>query len=89
LFKNRDNYNNKTVTLQGEVTKFNPAIMNINWIHMQDGTEFNGVFDLTVTTKAEVKVGDRVTIKGKVTLNKDFGAGYFYNIIVENAEIIN
>jgi hypothetical protein len=89
LLKNRDNYNNKIVTLQGEVTKFNPAIMNINWIHMQDGTEFNGVFDLTVTTKAAVKLGDRITIKGKVTLNKDFGAGYFYNIIVENAEIIN
>ena len=89
LFKNKDNYNNKIVTLQGEVTKFNPAIMNLNWIHMQDGTEFNEVFDLTVTTKAEVKVGDKISIKGKVTLNKDFGAGYFYKIIVENAEIIN
>lgn len=89
LFENSDNYNNKIVTLQGEVTKFNPAIMNINWIHMQDGTEFNGVFDLTVTTKAQVKVGDRITIRGKVALNKDFGAGYLYNIIVENAEIIN
>lgn len=89
LFKNSDNYNNKIVTIQGEVTKFNPAIMNLNWIHMQDGTEFNGVFDLTVTTKAEAKVGDRITIRGKVALNKDFGAGYLYNIIVENAEIIN
>ena len=89
LFKNSDNYNNKIVTIQGEVTKFNPAIMNLNWIHMQDGTEFNGVFDLTVTTNAEVKVGDKITVKGKVALNKDFGAGYLYNIIVENAEIIN
>ena len=89
LFKNSDNYNNKTVTIQGEVTKFNPAIMKMNWIHMQDGTEFNGVFDLTVTTNAEVKVGDKITVKGKVALNKDFGAGYLYNIIVENAEIIN
>ena len=89
LFKNKEKYNNKTVTLKGEVTKFNPAIMNVNWFHMQDGTEFNGEFDLTVTTTANVQVGDIVTLEGTVTLNKDFGAGYFYTIIIENATLIN
>jgi len=89
LFKNREKYNNKTVTLKGEVTKYNPAIMNVNWFHMQDGTEFNGEFDLTVTTAATVAIGDVVTIKGKVSLNKDFGAGYLYTIIIENATLIN
>ena len=89
LFKNREKYNNKTVTLKGEVTKYNPAIMNINWFHMQDGTEFNGEFDLTVTTAATVGIGDVVTLKGKVSLNKDFGAGYLYTIIIENATLIN
>lgn len=88
LFKNREKYNNKIVTLKGEVTKYNPAIMGINWFHIQDGTDFNGEFDLTVTTAAVVKIGDVVTIKGKVTLNKDFGAGYLYAIIIENAELI-
>ena len=88
LIKNKQKYNNKTVLLKGEVTKYNPAIMSINWFHMQDGTDFNGEFDLTVTTNAEVKVGDIVTLKGKVTLDKDFGAGYYYKIIVEKAEII-
>ena len=89
LFKNRDNYNNKTVRLKGEVTKYNPAIMNVNWLHIQDGTEFNGEFDLTVTTSATIQVGDVVTLEGTVTLNKDFGAGYFYTIIIENATLIN
>lgn len=88
LFKNREKYNNTVVTLKGEVTKYNPAIMNLNWIHLQDGTDFNGEFDLTLTTKSEVKVGDVITIKGKVALNKDFGAGYLYTIIVENTELI-
>lgn len=88
LFKNREKYNNKIVTLKGEVTKYNPAIMKLNWIHLQDGTTFDGEFDLTLTTAAEVKVGDVITVKGKVTLNKDFGAGYFYKIIVEDAELI-
>ena len=89
LFKDRDSYNNKIVKIKGEVTKFNPAIMGVNWIHMQDGTEFNGEFDLTVTTSATVQIGDVVTLEGTVTLNKDFGAGYFYAIIIENATLIN
>lgn len=87
LFKNRDQYNNQVVRLKGQVTKYNPGIMNVNWLHIQDGSEFNGEFDLTVTTTAEVQLGDVVTIEGKVTLNKDFGAGYFYSIIVENATV--
>ena len=89
LFKNKESYQNKVVTVKGEVTKFNPAIMKTNWIHLQDGTDFNGEFDLTATTSAELKVGDVVTLKGKVTLNKDFGAGYFYTIILEDAQILN
>jgi hypothetical protein len=62
--------------------------MNVNWFHIQDGSDFNGEFDLTVTSTEEVKIGDIITLQGKVTLNKDFGAGYFYNIIVENATLI-
>ncbi len=89
LFKNKESYQDKLVTVKGEVTKFNPAIMKTNWIHLQDGTDFNGEFDLTATTSAELKVGDVVTLKGKVTLNKDFGAGYFYAIILEDAQILN
>ena len=89
LFKNRETYNNTVVRLRAEVTKYNPAIMNVNWLHMQDGTEYNGEFDLTVTTAATVQIGDVITIEGKVALNKDFGAGYIYNIIIENAAILN
>ncbi|WP_242132131.1 hypothetical protein [Aestuariivivens marinum] len=89
LFKNRETYKNKVVRLRGEVTKYNPAIMNVNWLHIQDGTDYDGEFDLTVTSTSTVKVGDVVTIEGKVTLNKDFGAGYKYGIIIENATILN
>ncbi len=88
LLKNKEELNTKTVTLKGEVTKFNPAIMKTNWVHLQDGTEFEGEFDLTLTTNEMLKVGDIVTIQGAVTLNKDFGAGYAYKIIIENAKII-
>ena len=55
---------------------------------MQDGTSNSGEFDFTATTADEVKVGDVITIEGIITLDKDFGAGYFYNIIMENGKVI-
>lgn len=89
LFENPEKYKDQFVTIKGEVTKYNPSIMNVNWFHVQDGTDYNGENDLTVTTTSTVVIGNVVTFKGKVTLNKDFGAGYFYKVIVEQAEIIN
>lgn len=88
LFKNKEKYEGQVVTLSGEVTKYNPGIMGVNWFHIQDGTNFEGNGDLTATTNDTVVMGETVTFKGVVTLNKDFGAGYFYNVIIEKAEII-
>ncbi|WKK67283.1 hypothetical protein [Lutimonas zeaxanthinifaciens] len=88
LFQNKEKYKGQKVIVTGEVAKFNPAIMNTNWIHIQDGSEFEGEFDLTVTTNETAQVGDILTLQGTVTLNKDFGAGYYYKIIIENAIII-
>ena len=47
-----------------------------------------GAFDITITTRSEVQINDIVTLEGKVTLNKDFGAGYIYDVIIENATLI-
>ena len=88
LFKNKKSYSGKTVIIKGQVVKFIPAIMNKNWLHIQDGTEFSGKFDLTVTTGNEVKVGDTVTLQGVIALDKDFGFGYFYEVIMEDAKLV-
>jgi hypothetical protein len=87
IFAKRDSYAGKNVLVKGQVTKVNRAIMNKNWVHLQDGTGDSGGFDLTVTTNDEVKVGDIVTFEGKVTLNKDFGSGYSYEVIMEQAKL--
>ncbi len=89
LFANRESYAGKTIKIKGEVVKFSPNIMSTNWVHIQDGTESNGSFDLTITTGDNTKIGDVVTFEGKVTLKKDFGAGYFYEVIVEDAKLIS
>lgn len=88
LFANKEKYSGKRVKIRGEVTKFNPSIMNKNWVHMQDGTEHNGNFDLTVTTLDTVNPGTVVTFEGIIELNKDFGSGYSYAIIMQEAKIV-
>jgi hypothetical protein len=62
--------------------------MSRNWIHLQDGTNHEGDFDLTITTNEEVNIDDVVVITGKLTLDKDFGYGYFYKLIIEEGKVI-
>lgn len=88
LFANKDKYAGKMVTISGKVVSYNPEIMNKNWLHLQDGTSFKGLNDITVTTLAKVKVDDIISLKGKVVLNKDFGMGYSYEVLIEDATLV-
>ncbi len=78
----------QTVRLRGQVIKFSPRIMGTNWVHIQDGSGAEGSSDLTVTTEATVAKGDVVLVEGVLAVDKDFGAGYKYHVIVEKAEVI-
>ena len=80
----------KTITIRGKVVKFNAAVMGKNWIHLQDGSgdAAKGSNDITVTSMDEVAKGQVVTIKGTVRTNKDFGSGYTYAIIIEDAKVV-
>ena len=84
LFSKPGSFEGKTIKVRGEVTKFNAAIMDRNWVHIQDGTESKGKFDLTATSAESFMVGSVVTVEGVVTLNQDFGYGYSYEILLEN-----
>ena len=79
----------KTVVVRGKVVKFFPQIMGRNWVHLRDGSgsaadESN---ELLVTTTDMVKVGDVVTARGVVAVDKDFGAGYAYRVLLEQARL--
>jgi len=63
-------------------------IMNRNWIHLQDGSTKDDKLDLTITTTENVPLGAIVAFEGKISLNKDFGAGYKYEIIMEDAQLL-
>jgi hypothetical protein len=88
LFSGKDKLAGTTVILTGKVMKFMPEIMSKNWIHLQDGSSFNGRNDITITTLSKVKVDEIVSFTGKVVLNKDLGSGYKYDVLIEDATVI-
>ena len=79
-------YEGHTIQLSGTCVKVNPNIMERNWIHLQDGSKDD--FDLVITTNTYVLEGSAITIRGTVVLNKDFGAGYKYDLILEEGTLV-
>ena len=81
----------KPVTLRGRVTKYNGAILGKNWLHVEDGSvKAAGDPTVVVTTAAAaapVAVGDVVVVQGVVRTDKDFGAGYSYPVMIEDATV--
>ncbi|MBK6783998.1 MAG: hypothetical protein IPG79_09650 [Saprospiraceae bacterium] len=89
LFADPKKYDGKIITVSGEITKVNNGIMGRNWVHMNDGSKNNGKnIDLTITTQMNIPVGAKVALSGKIVLNKDFGAGYRYDVIMEEAQAL-
>ena len=87
IFAQKSALAGKPVKIRGKVVKFSPEIMGKNWLHIQDGSGQAGTNDLTVNTSSTAKVGDTVVVSGKLTVAKDFGYGYQYDVIVEDAQI--
>jgi len=88
LFTNKKSLSGKSIVVRGKVVKLNKEILDRNWVHIVDGTKFENKKSLTVTTNEMVKIGDTVTFKGTIILDKDFGKGYVYDILLEEGELI-
>lgn len=82
-----EKYAGKTIQLTAECTKVNARIMGRNWLHLKDGSKDD--FDLVVTSATNVPIGHQVTLTGTVAVNKDFGSGYYYDILVENGQVVS
>lgn len=89
LWAGRAALKGKDVAVEAKVVKVTTGVMGKNWLHVRDGSGSKAAKDndLTVTTDATATVGDIVTISGIVSVDKDFGAGYAYPVIVENAKL--
>lgn len=84
IIQNPGKYQDEEVTIHGLVVKVNYNIMGRNWVHLQN--KENKDFDLTITTNDQVMEGEEVTFTGAILLDQDFGAGYRYEVIMENAK---
>ena len=90
VWSDRSDLAGTAVTLSGKVVKYNAAILGRNWFHIQDGSGemADGNNDITITTSETVAVGDVVTVTGTVVVDKDFGAGYSYTVMIEDADVV-
>lgn len=80
-------FNGKQIRVRAKVIKFTPNIMGKNWVHVRDGSGVEGANELIITTTDTVKVGDMVMVSGVVSLDRDYGFGLKYPLIIENAKI--
>ena len=87
VFAKKDTLNGKKITVKGEVVKFNSGIMGKNWVHIRDGSGKPGTNDITATTNDTANIGDKVVVTGTLAVGKDFGAGYKYEAIMEDATL--
>jgi hypothetical protein len=85
LLANPKKYEGKIITVTGRCTKINHQIMNRNWIHLEDDSKDHK--EITITSQDLLEIGSAGIFEGKISLNKDFGAGYRYEIIMEEAKM--
>lgn len=87
VYADKNELAGKPVTVRGKVVKANANILGKNWLHIRDGSAADATGDLAVTTAAVANVGDTVLVTGPLSLNKDYGMGYQYSVIVEDAQV--
>lgn len=86
VFAEKATLSGKYIHISGKVVKVNNGIMGKNFLHIQDGTGTEGTNDITVTSQETAKLGDMLEIEALVTTNRDFGMGYSYPVILEEAK---
>ena len=87
IFTDKQELTGKRVLVRAKVIRFTEGVLGKNWIHIQDGSGRPGSNDLTVTTEQRVRVGDAVLVRGTVALDRDFGLGYRYDVLLEDAAV--
>jgi hypothetical protein len=88
-FTKRSLLDKKKIIIRGKVTKVSNGIMGKNWVHIQDGSgsEAKANHDLVCTSQDKAMLGDMVIVTGTLAKDRDFGSGYTYAVIIEDAHI--
>jgi len=88
IIEGRTKLSGNKVKVRGVVVKLNAGIMGRNWVHLADGTVGpNGEQEITVSTTEVPAVGSTVLVHGTVAIDRDFGSGYQYSVLIEDAAV--
>jgi membrane protein implicated in regulation of membrane protease activity len=89
LYAKKSSLDGKAVRVHAKVVKVLTGIMGKNWVHVRDGSGSveRSDNDLTVTTQDTPTVGSDVLVEGTAHADKDFGSGYKFAVIVEDAKV--
>lgn len=87
LYAQKSKLAGKTAQVRGVVVKATNGVMGKNFIHLRDGSgdPKTGTNDLTITLDRPANVGDTLLVEGSVGLDRDIGAGYRYDVLLEDA----
>ena len=85
LYKDKAKHGGHEVQVRGKAVKVNNGVMNRNFLLIQDGTGKLGANDVTVTSQETANIGDEGVITVNVAVDKVFGSGFTYAILIEEA----
>ena len=90
IFAKRSTLAGKLVRVRAVVVKTTPGVMGKTFVHVRDGSgsEKNNDFDLTITTQEQPQLNDTLLFEGKLSVDVDFGAGYKYPAIIQDAKLV-
>ena len=80
-------YSGKTVRVHAVVVKSTSGVLGRTFLHVRDGSGSakDASNDLTVTSASEFPIGTQVLLVGKVSIDADFGSGYRYPVLLNDA----
>ena len=84
VYTEKEKLNGKVIRVRGQVTKYTENVMGKNWLHIKDSSTQE---DLTITSNETAELNSVVVIEGTLALDKDFGYGYVYPLIVQDASV--
>jgi hypothetical protein len=88
ILRDKDLLAGQEVMVRGKVAKYTEKVLGKNWIHLRDGTiDPAGAEDLVITTTGEADIGSTLLVRGEISVNRDFGFGYSYELLIEDASI--
>lgn len=88
LLSQPEKFKGKTIEVGGKCTKINMNIMGKNWIHIQEKDKSGKTYNLVVTSKDNVRIGENCYFEGVIDTKLDLGAGYFFDVIMQDGKRI-